>query len=155
MQPLATVGSTRSTNTNLSTSLTLSVLDGSGNEQVIHTDPDHPIELIIPRDPNAIIPPMVMQNVTNPHIAPHRQLFNLHFSNITSILPVSVHFEMLSKTQLVATCSSTDSTQPLSSTARSSSSMAGLYFALPILTPSSSTISRHSATSRSSSACES
>ena len=98
MQPLATAGSARSSpKTNLSTSLTLSVLDNSGNEQVIHTDPDHPIELIIPRDLNAIIPPMVMQNVTAPDTVPHRQPFNLHFSNITSNLPVSVHFEMLSQ----------------------------------------------------------
>ena len=96
MQPLAVAGSTRSsaTTTNLSTSLALSVLDASGNELPIHTDRDHPIELIIPRDPNAIIPPMVLQNVTLADPAPHRQLLNLHFSNITSALPVSVHFEM-------------------------------------------------------------
>ena len=40
---------------------------------------------------------MILQNVTTPDTVPHRQLFNLHFSNITSILPVSVHFEMLSQ----------------------------------------------------------
>ena len=95
MQPLASAGSARpSTNTNLSTSLALSVLDASGNELVIRTDRDHPIELIIPRDPNAIVPPMVLQNVTVVDRSPHRQLFNLHFSNISSVLPVSVHFEM-------------------------------------------------------------
>ena len=95
LQPLAAAGNARSSaNTNLSTSLSLSVLDTNGHEIPIHTDPAHPIELIIPRDPNAIVPPMIVQNVTRADASPHRQLFNLHFSNITSALPVSVHFEM-------------------------------------------------------------
>lgn len=51
---------------------------------------DEPIELIIPRDPAASVPPMTRQNVT----AAHGQLFSLHFVNISSALPVSVHIEM-------------------------------------------------------------
>ena len=95
MQPLASHGTSRSqSNTNLSRSVTLSLFDANGHEIPIRADADHPIELIIPRDPKRIIPPMVLQNVTSPANSPHRQLFNLHFINITSQLPVSVHFEM-------------------------------------------------------------
>ena len=95
MQPLASAGSSRSlSNTNLSTSLALSLLDADGKELTVHSDPDHPIELIIPRDPNVVIPPMVLQNVTALAASPHQQIFNVHFVNITNALPVSVHFEM-------------------------------------------------------------
>ena len=95
MQPLATHGTSRSqSNTNLSTSLALTLLDANGHEMAIRADADHPIELIIPRDPNRAIPPMILQNVTSLADSPHRQLFNLHFVNITSQLPISVHFEM-------------------------------------------------------------
>jgi hypothetical protein len=95
MQPLASAGTSRSqSNTNLSTSVTLSLFDANGNEVAVRTDADHPIELIIPRDPNRVIPSMALQNVTSLADSPHRQLFNLHFINITSQLPISVHFEM-------------------------------------------------------------
>ena len=95
MQPMAIVGHARSSvNTNLSRSLALSMLDTSGRDLAITADRDHPIELIIPRDPNLVMPPMALQNVTSTNASPHRRIFNLHFSNITSALPVSVHFEM-------------------------------------------------------------
>ena len=95
MQPLASVGSSRSlSNTNLSTSLALSLLDADGNELSVHADADHPIELIIPRDPNVLMPPMALQNVTALAGSPHQQIFNLHFVNITNALAVSVHLEM-------------------------------------------------------------
>ena len=95
MQPLASAGTSRSqSNTNLSTSVALSLFDANGNEVAVRADPDHPIELFIPRDPNRVIPPMTLQNVTPLADSPHRQLFNLHFINITSQLPISVHFEM-------------------------------------------------------------
>ena len=60
MQPLAASGNSRaSANTNLSTSLALSVLDQNGNEISIHaTAADQPIVLIIARDPNLMAPPM-------------------------------------------------------------------------------------------------
>ena len=95
MQPLASAGSARSqSGTNLSTSVGLSLFDSNGHELTIRADPKHPIELMVPRDSNVFIPPMAMQNVTSVDIAPHQQLFNLHFVNITSPLPISVHFEM-------------------------------------------------------------
>jgi hypothetical protein len=56
------------------------------------TNLSHPIEILIPRDPNLIISPMILQNIIP---IPHNQLFNLQYVNITSIQPISVHFELL------------------------------------------------------------
>ena len=95
MQPLASADQSSSqSNTNLSRSISLSLLDQHGNEILIQTNLTHPIELIIPRDPNTIIPSMTLQNVSSFNSTPHYQLFNLHYINITTILPISVHFEM-------------------------------------------------------------
>ena len=95
MQPLATASRNRiQSNTNLSTSLALSLLDTNGNDIGISTNRSQPIELIIRRDPNVIIPAMALQNVTAIDAAPHNNAFHLHFNNITSALPVSVHIEM-------------------------------------------------------------
>jgi hypothetical protein len=92
MQPLASADQSKSeSNTNLSRSISFSILDHNGNEVLIETNSSNPIELIIPRDPNLIIPSMILQNVTS---TPHSQLFNLHYVNITSTLPISVHFEI-------------------------------------------------------------
>lgn len=93
MEPLATYGNSKSSsNTNVSTSVTFSIVDQYENEVHIKTNDSHPIEIIIPRDPNLIIPPMILQNVTN--FTLHQQLFNLHFVNITSALSISVHVEI-------------------------------------------------------------
>ncbi|CAF1216235.1 unnamed protein product, partial [Adineta ricciae] len=99
LQPLASASNFQITN--LSTSLSLSILDRSGKEISVQALKDHPIELLIPRDPNIVIPSMVLQNVTAMNYAPHQLLFNLHFVDIISTLPVSVHFEMrpLNKTR--------------------------------------------------------
>ena len=96
VQPLASFGNARTqSNTNLSRSISLSLLDQDGKEIAIRTNASNPIKLLIPRDPNVIIPPMTQQNVTvTTNATPHRHLFNLHFVNITSSLPVSVHIEM-------------------------------------------------------------
>lgn len=96
VQPLASFGSSRTqSNTNLSRSISLTLLDEDGKEISFRTDATDPIKLLIPRDPNVIIPLMTRQNVTRTSNAtPHHLLFNLHFVNITSSLPVSVHFEM-------------------------------------------------------------
>jgi hypothetical protein len=95
MQPLAAFGNSTSEPTvNVSRSISLSILDQYGNEVSIQTNASHPIEIIIPRDPNLIIPPMILQNVTSMNSTPHNQLFNLNYLNITSSLPISVHFEM-------------------------------------------------------------
>ena len=95
MQPLASPGTSRSqSNTNLSRSVALSLFDSDGRELATTADQDHRIEMIIPRDPNVAIPPMTLQNVTFADASPNRQLFNLHFVNITSQLPISLHLEM-------------------------------------------------------------
>ena len=95
MQPLASPGTSRlQSNTNLSRSVALSLFDSDGRELATTTDQDHRIEMMIPRDPNVVIPPMALQNVTFADASPNRQLFNLHFVNITSQLPISLHLEM-------------------------------------------------------------
>ncbi len=95
MQPLAPLGnSTSQPNTNVSTLISLSILDQYGNEASVQTSLSHPIEIIIPRDPNIIIPEMILQNVTSMNSTPHNQLFYLQYLNITSVLSISVHFEM-------------------------------------------------------------
>jgi hypothetical protein len=97
MQPLASAGASQSqANTNLSTTLSLSVLDQNGNNVPIRASIDHPFQFIIPRDINMIVSPMALQNVTTINDN-HNQIFNLHFVNITqstSNVTVSLHFEM-------------------------------------------------------------
>ena len=93
MQPLASADS-QSSNTNLSRSISLSILDQNGNDISIQTNLTYPIELIIPRDPNVIISDMILQNVISINFTLYNQLFNLNYVNITSILPISVHFEI-------------------------------------------------------------
>ncbi|CAF0788844.1 unnamed protein product [Adineta steineri] len=97
MEPLAPLGNSKlqTANTNLSRSISLSVVDRNGNEVLINTDSTDPIEIIIPRDPNVIIPSMIIQNVTTSiNSAPHNQLFSFHYINITNTLSVSVHIEI-------------------------------------------------------------
>jgi hypothetical protein len=95
MQPLAAFGNSTSQPTvNVSRSISLSILDQYGNEVSIQTNLSHPIEIIIPRDPNVIISEMILQNVTSMNSTPHNQLFNLQYLNITSVLSIAVHFEM-------------------------------------------------------------
>jgi hypothetical protein len=95
VQPLAAYGDSSSqSNTNLSRSISLSILDKNGHEVSIETNNTHPIEVIISRDPSLVLPSMTLQNVTTLNSTPHHQLFNLHFINITNSLPVSVHFEI-------------------------------------------------------------
>jgi hypothetical protein len=94
VEPLAPLGNLTSslTNTNLSTSVSLSLFDQYGQEIPIETTFDHPIEIFIPRDPNLIIPPMILQNISNSH--PHNQLFNLQYIDISSTIDISVHWEI-------------------------------------------------------------
>jgi hypothetical protein len=95
VQPLASFGNSAfQSNTNLSRSISLSLFDHNGNEMSIQTNLDHPIELMIPRDPNLEIPSMILQNVTSLNSTPHNLLFNLDFINITNPLAISVHFEI-------------------------------------------------------------
>ncbi|CAF3980133.1 unnamed protein product [Rotaria sp. Silwood2] len=95
MNPLAPFGNSKSgLNQNLSRSISLSILDHNENEISIRTNLIEPIQLIIPRDPNLIIPSMILQNVTSTNNTPHNQLFYLNYINITNNLTVSIHFEV-------------------------------------------------------------
>lgn len=95
LEPLASFGSAKgSSNTNLSRSVSFSILDDAYNEVPVATTASNAVEIIIPRDPNLLIPPMSTPNVTALHASPHRLVFYLHYLNLTSSLPVSAHWEM-------------------------------------------------------------
>ena len=90
-------------NTNLSRSVSLTLVDNNGNDIPFLADSSSPIKVIIPRDPNVVIPPMYLQNVTtttsinsSTNSSSSHLLFRLHYINITSSLPISVHFEIQS-----------------------------------------------------------
>ena len=95
LEPLASFGNS---NTKLSTSISFSFLDRNGNEIHFETNQSQPIEIFIPRDPNFILPDMILQNVTanNSTATAHQQLFNLHYVNLTNQNSISIHFEMQS-----------------------------------------------------------
>lgn len=95
MQPLAIFGSSPfSANTNLSRSVSLSVSDPNGNEVRIQANQTHPIEMLIPRDPTLVLPAMILQNGTSINSTSHQQFFHLHYVNLSSQLPISVHLEI-------------------------------------------------------------
>ncbi|CAF4145951.1 unnamed protein product, partial [Adineta steineri] len=96
MEPLAVYGSSKSqsANTNVSTSISLSVVDRNGYEVTIKTNETYPIEIIIPHDPSLIIPSMIIENVTSINSTFHNQLFSYHYMNITNTLPISAHIEI-------------------------------------------------------------
>ena len=82
-------------NTNLSTSISLAILDSAGRELDLSTSVDHPFEFIIPRDSTLAVPPMNLQNVTS-SATPHHRLFNLHHVDIkqSTHLTVSLHLDL-------------------------------------------------------------
>ena len=84
LEPLASFGSSLSTH--LSRSISLTWMDQQGNELSLRTDLDHPFEIIIPRDPLLIIPPMSLQNVTD------HQGFYFHSAHLSPMS--SIHVEM-------------------------------------------------------------
>jgi hypothetical protein len=93
MQPLAPLGASQlQANTNMSTTISLTVLDQYENEIPIQATDDQPIEFFIPRDPNLILPDMILQNVLSKS---SEELFNLSLNRfvINKNLTVSVHFE--------------------------------------------------------------
>ncbi|UJR18997.1 hypothetical protein I4U23_022127 [Adineta vaga] len=97
MEPLAPFGNSKTTpNTNLSRSISFSILDDNQSEISIRTITNRSIEIIIPRDPNRIIPTMVLRNVTTTisNSTPHRLIFDLHYLNLTKLLPISIHWEI-------------------------------------------------------------
>ena len=82
-------------NTNVSRSISFSLLDRDGNEVVVATNASQPIEIIIPRDENLPVPPMKLQNVTSLSLRPHAQTFNLHFVNLSTLTSsFSIHLQM-------------------------------------------------------------
>jgi hypothetical protein len=93
MQPLASSdGSKLNTNTKLSTSISLSLVDENGTNIPFNVSNDEPIEFLIPRDPMGSFVEweyVSIQNSTN-------RSFNLHSVDIprNNRLDVSVHFEI-------------------------------------------------------------
>ncbi|CAF4344095.1 unnamed protein product, partial [Adineta steineri] len=92
IDPLASFGNFQ--NTNLSRSISLSIIDQNGNEISFQAHQNNPIQLMIPRDPNVLFPSMYLQNVTSINSTINNLLFNYHYINITSSLPISIHFEI-------------------------------------------------------------
>ncbi|CAF1068198.1 unnamed protein product [Adineta steineri] len=97
---LALANNTQS-NTNLSRSVSLTILDRCRNETHLRTNLNEKIKLIIPHDPNKIIPSMTLQNVTSIQKNSHYQIFNFHFINLqqsqwNNNRSVSLIFEMKS-----------------------------------------------------------
>ena len=90
-------------NTNVSRSVSFSILDRDGNEVAVRTDPSHPIEIIIPRDENLLVPPMILQNVTSLSLIPHAQTLNLHFVNLsTQAASFSIHLQLRPQTSNIS-----------------------------------------------------
>ncbi|CAF0795704.1 unnamed protein product [Adineta steineri] len=97
MRPLASADESQlNSHTNLSTSISFSILDQTGNEMSVPITSNHLYEFIIPHDPNVIIPSMTLQNVTSLNSTPFHLLFNLHYINIiqSNNLTISLHIEI-------------------------------------------------------------
>lgn len=99
MTPLASHGASQassSTTTNTSRSVSMTLLDATGKELpvTLSSNTSQKIEIRIPRDPSIQLPAMSYENVTSLNNTVHRLIFNLHYVNITSQLPISVHVEM-------------------------------------------------------------
>ncbi|CAF1615089.1 unnamed protein product [Adineta ricciae] len=97
IQPLASFDRSTESLTNLSRSVSLTIVDKNGEEVKTETDEDHLIEIIIPRDPQFVLPSMTLYNVTSSttnSTQHHHQVFFYHYVNITSSLPISIHTEI-------------------------------------------------------------
>ena len=77
--------------TNVSRLVSFSFIDQNGNEVSIETNKSNPFEIIIPRDENLIISGMILQNIS---LIPENEFVHLHYGNITSSFPISIHFEI-------------------------------------------------------------
>ena len=82
VEPLAPSDSEQS-NTNLSRSLSLTILDEGGNEISLRASMNNPIEFIIPRDPQSSVPSLILQNVTSISMTNHSTSFNLRWIDLT------------------------------------------------------------------------
>jgi hypothetical protein len=95
MQPLASLGKSNSNaKTNLSTSISFSLLYQNGSDIPINGSLDEPFEFIIPRDPNAMTSSIRWEYISSQNGT--NQSFNLHSVNIPrdGNLSVSLHFEI-------------------------------------------------------------
>ena len=95
MQPLASMGNSHSNvNTSLSTSVSLSLFDHRGNELLINTTMNEPIEFIIPRDPNAIHSSIQWEYVSSQNLT--NRSFHFHSVDIpqNENLSVSLHLDI-------------------------------------------------------------
>jgi hypothetical protein len=90
MERLAPAGRSRS-NTNYSRSVSFTIFDQSLNEIPVKTNSNKSIQIIIPRDPNLTIPPMILQNVTNK--TSYMKLIDLKQNQPNENLTVSIHFQ--------------------------------------------------------------
>jgi hypothetical protein len=98
MEPLASFGEeTSALTTNLSRSVSLTVLDGDGNDVTLSSDDDR-FHVVIPHDPKVSLPSMVVQNVTSDEQtnASHQLQFNYHFYSLQSHSKAnaSIHIEL-------------------------------------------------------------
>ena len=81
--------------TNVSRSISFSILDRDGNDVAVATNTSQPIEIIIPRDVNLLVPPMILQNVTAASLVAHAQPFNLHYANLSAMTAsFSIHLQL-------------------------------------------------------------
>ena len=85
LEPLPSVGSSV-LSTNLSRLISFTWLDHRGNAIPLLTDVDHPFEIVIPRDPSLIIPPMSLVNVIGQR--------GFHFYSLDLTPFSSIHFDI-------------------------------------------------------------
>ena len=82
-------------NTNVSRTVSFSIIERDRKEVAIRTEPSDPIEIIIPRDPNLFLSPMFLHNATGLSAVAHAQTFNLHFVNLSTIVSsFSIHLQL-------------------------------------------------------------
>ncbi len=105
IKPLASFGTSQSY-TNLSRSISLSILDQNGNPIPVEIDLNHPIEILIPRDPNLILPPMIPQDVLSLNQSFHSKFLDLKQLQSNRNLTISIHFEIHQSYQSTLFCSS-------------------------------------------------
>jgi hypothetical protein len=91
LERLASFGNYPS-NTNFSRSLSFSIVNLDGNEISVETNSS--IELIIPRDPNLILPKMILQNVTNSNQSFYYKFIDLNKLQPNQNLTISIHFQI-------------------------------------------------------------
>ena len=95
VQPLAVADqSSAGGNTNLSTSISLTLVNEDGTAVLFNVDATQPIELFIPRDPNSVVSLLDWERKTASNGS--NRTMHMHFLNLTrkGDLEVSVHLEI-------------------------------------------------------------